>query len=75
MLNEPVIQGVLFMADEMLAAGTQELKITPEGENPLETVARIYTAMEVVRVMIEHMLEHEKGSELMTPEEKARSLN
>ena len=71
MLNEPVIKGVLFMADEMLAAGQKELQATPEQENPLETVARIYTAMEIVRVMMEHVLE-QAG---LTPEEKAKKLN
>jgi len=59
MLSEPVIKGVLFMADEMLSAGVKELKDTPEGEDPIETVARIYTAMEVVRIMVEHMMDHE----------------
>jgi len=59
MLSEPVIKGVLFMADEMLSAGVRELKDTPEGEDPIETVSRIYTAMELVRIMIEHMLDHE----------------
>jgi len=40
------------MADEMLAAGTRELKDTPENENPIETVARIYTAMELTRIIM-----------------------
>lgn len=66
-----MIKGVLFMADEMLAAGEKELQATPDEENPLETVARIYTAMEIARVIIEHMLEQAH----MTPEEKAKKLN
>ena len=75
MLSEPVIQGVLFMADEMLSAGAKELAETPEKESPLETVARIYTAMEVVRVMIEHMLNDERDRGSLSPEEWAKRLN
>ncbi len=76
MMNEPLVQGALFMADEMLAAGVAELKAyDPNTDKATETVARIYTAMEVVRVMIEHMLEHERGNELITPEERAKKLN
>ncbi len=70
-----MVQGVLFMADEMLTAGVQELKDTPEQENPLETVARIYTAMEVVRAMIEHMLQSEQEKSLLSPEEWTKKLN
>ncbi len=71
MLNDPVLKGLLHMADEMLAAGAKELKDAPEQEDPRETVARIYTAMELVRIMLEHLVDHDQ----MTAEEKAKKLN
>lgn len=60
MLTNRVLKGVLFMADEMLAAGAKELKDTPENEDPIETIARIYTAMELVRVLAE-AVEEQRG--------------
>lgn len=54
-----MIKGALYMADEMLTAGAKALGDTPEKEEPMQTVARVYTAMEVVRLMIEHVMEHE----------------
>lgn len=61
MLINVLDKRILGMADEMLAAGAKELKATPENEDPTETVARIYTAMELVRIMAEAVLEHEHG--------------
>jgi hypothetical protein len=50
-----ITQAVLMLAYEMLVAGVDQLKLyDPEKENPMEAVARIYTAMEIARVLLEN---------------------
>jgi hypothetical protein len=48
-------EAVLVLAYEMLVAGVDQLKLyDPEKENPMDAVARIYTAMEIARVLLEN---------------------
>jgi hypothetical protein len=62
-------EAVLVLAYEMLAAGVDQLKLyDPEKENPLEAVARIYTAMEIARILLENEM-------MMGMGEKPRVLN
>jgi hypothetical protein len=50
-------EAVLVLAYEMLAAGVDQLKLyDPENENPMDAVARIYTAMEIARVLLENQM-------------------
>lgn len=54
MTDEPTFEAVLVMADEMLSAGVEQLKLyDPEKEPAHLAVARIYFAMECVREAIE----------------------
>jgi hypothetical protein len=52
---------VIEMAYDMLEAGAQQLaRYDPEKESPLEAAARIYIAMELMRILLEDGVEPTK---------------
>ncbi len=64
-MDEDIPQTVLVMAYDMLAVGAEELKkYDPEKHNPMEAVARIYVAMELMRLLVEDGDVPPKGEKL-----------
>ncbi len=53
-MDEEIPQALIVMAYDMLAVGVKELeRYDPEKEDALEAVARIYIAMELMRMLVE----------------------
>jgi hypothetical protein len=58
MLNDQVVRHILVLADDMIAAGVEELKTyDPKTESAQDAVARIYMAMEVILLEIKMQME------------------